>query len=202
MKMKSYIVSEFTKTHDLFGLILRDEKLHQNIINISQACIESLKKGKKIMFCGNGGSAADSQHLAAELVSKLSYDRPALNAMALSVDTSALTAIGNDYGYLYSFSRQVDAVGQEGDVLIGISTSGRSKNVLEALKAAKAKKIITVGFLGQDGRDIGEVADYQINIPSNETPKIQEGHIAAGHIICALIEEDFFGATHNPLRKK
>ena len=200
--MKNYIISEFTKTRDLFDRILLDEKLQQNIINISQACIEALKLGKKIMFCGNGGSAADSQHLSAELVSKLSYDRPALNAMALSVDTSALTAIGNDYGYLYSFSRQVDAVGQEGDVLIGISTSGKSKNVLEALKAAKVKKILTVGFLGQDGRDIGAVVDYQINIPSGETPKIQEAHIATGHIICALIEEDFFGATHNPLRKK
>ncbi len=200
--MKAYIIEEFTKTRDLFEKILVDQKLQNDIIAISNVCIEALRKGKKIMFCGNGGSAADSQHLAAELVSKLSYDRPALNAMSLTVDTSAITAIGNDYGYLYSFSRQVDAVGQEGDVLIGISTSGRSKNVIEAFKSAKAKKIITVGFLGQDGRDMGAMADYQINIPSGETPKIQEGHIASGHIICALIEEDFFGATHNPLRQK
>lgn len=199
--MKSYIISELTKTRDLFEKIVGDEKLHNEMIAIANACIEALKKGKKIMFCGNGGSAADSQHLAAELVSKLSYDRPALNAIALTVDTSALTAIGNDYGYLYSFSRQVDAVGNEGDVLIGISTSGRSKNVFEALKSAKAKKITTVGFLGQDGRDIGAIVDYQMNIPSDETPKIQEGHITAGHIICALIEEDFFGETHNPNRK-
>lgn len=199
--MKNYIISELTKTHDVFTKILHSEKLHQDIIQIAKVCIDSLRRGKKIMFCGNGGSAADSQHLAAELVSKLSYDRPALNALSLTVDTSALTAIGNDYGYLYSFSRQVDAIGQEGDVLIGISTSGRSKNVLEAIKSAKQKKIITVGFLGEDGRDIGQAADYQINIPSNETPKIQEGHITIGHIICALIEDDFFGATHNPNRK-
>ncbi|MBM3580280.1 MAG: D-sedoheptulose 7-phosphate isomerase [Alphaproteobacteria bacterium] len=199
--MKNYIISEFTKTREVFEKILADEKLHKNIEAVSSACIKALRNGKKIMFCGNGGSAADSQHLAAELVSKLSYDRPALNAMALSVDTSALTAIGNDYGYLYSFSRQVDAVGQEGDVLIGISTSGRSKNVVEAMKSAKAKKIVTVGLLGLEGRDIGEIADYQINIPSSETPKIQEGHIATGHIICALIEDEFFGATHNPHRK-
>ena len=199
--MKNYIISEFTKTHELFGKILRDKKLHKDIEAVANICIAALRKGKKIMFCGNGGSAADSQHLSAELVSKLSYDRPALNAIALSVDTSALTAIGNDYGYLHSFSRQVDALGNEGDVLIGISTSGRSKNVLEAIKSAKAKKIITIGLLGQDGRDIGEMSDYQINIPSDETPKIQEGHIAAGHIFCALIEEDFFGATHNPNRK-
>ncbi len=161
-----------------------------------------LNSGGVLYTCGNGGSAADSQHLAAELVSKLSYDRPPLNAMALSVDTSALTAIGNDYGYLHSFSRQLEAVGQAGDVLIGISTSGRSKNVLEALKSAAAKKIITVGFLGENGRDIGEMVDYQINIPSDETPKIQEGHITVGHIICALIEDHFFGATHDPKKKK
>lgn len=200
--MKNYIISEFTKTHELFRKILLDETLQQNIETVANVCIQSLKNGGKVMFCGNGGSAADSQHLAAELVSKLSYDRPPLNAMALTVDTSALTAIGNDYGYLYSFSRQVDAVGHAGDVLIGISTSGRSKNVLEAFKAAQAKKIITVGFLGQNGRDIGEIANHQINIPSDETPKIQEGHITTGHIICALIEDHFFGATHDPMRKK
>jgi D-sedoheptulose 7-phosphate isomerase len=200
--MKNYIISEFTKTRNVFEKISADEKLHHDIETVAKACIESLKQGRKIIFCGNGGSAADSQHLSAELVSKLSYDRPPLNAMALSVDTSALTAIGNDYGYLHSFSRQLEAVGQAGDVLIGISTSGRSKNVLEALKAAKAKKIIAVGFLGENGRDIGAIADYQINIPSDETPKIQEGHIAAGHIICALIEDYFFGATHDPKNKK
>jgi D-sedoheptulose 7-phosphate isomerase len=200
--MKNYIISELTKTRDVFEKILADEKLHRDIETVAKACIESLKQGRKIIFCGNGGSAADSQHLSAELVSKLSYDRPPLNAMALSVDTSALTAIGNDYGYLHSFSRQLEAVGQAGDVLIGISTSGRSKNVLEALKAAKAKKIIAVGFLGENGRDIGAIADCQINIPSDETPKIQEGHIAVGHIICALIEDHFFGATHDPKKKK
>lgn len=200
--MKNYIISEFTKTREVFERILADEKLHHDIETVAKICIESLRHGRKIIFCGNGGSAADSQHLAAELVSKLSYDRPPLNAMALSVDTSALTAIGNDYGFLHSFSRQVEAVGQAGDVLIGISTSGRSKNVLEAFKSAAAKKIIIVGFLGKDGRDIGVIADYQINIPSDETPKIQEGHIAVGHIICALIEDHFFGATHDPKKKK
>ena len=200
--MKHYIISEFTKTQEMMSRILHDRKLHDDIEKIAQVCVESLKNGKKIIFCGNGGSAADSQHLAAELVSKLSYDRPPLNAMSLTVDTSALTAISNDYGYLYSFSRQIDALGNSGDVLIGISTSGRSKNIIEAMKSAKEKKIITVGFLGQDGRDIGKMVDYQINIPSDETPKIQEGHIASGHIICALIEDVFFGATHNPKNKK
>jgi D-sedoheptulose 7-phosphate isomerase len=196
--MRNHILKELKKTHELFGKIVADEKLHQQMEKTAQLCFEALKKGKKIMFCGNGGSAADSQHLAAEFVSRFSYDRPALNAISLTVDTSALTAIGNDYGYLYSFSRQVEAVGNEGDILIGISTSGRSKNVIEAFKSAKAKKIITIGFLGKEGRDIGTISDYQINIPHDETPKIQEGQIAVGHIFCALVEDMFFGETHKP----
>lgn len=191
--MKNYIESEFTKTKELFEKILLDKKLLSDIEKVSEICTNAIKNGKKILLCGNGGSAADSQHLAAELVSKLSFDRPALAAIALTVDTSALTAIGNDYGFIYAFSRQVEAIGNEGDILIGISTSGRSKNIIEAMKSAKAKKIITVGFLGKDGRDIGNLSDYQINIPSDETPKIQEGHIASGHIIFGIIEENIFG---------
>ena len=200
--MKNYILEEYKKTKDLFEKILDNKTLILEIEKITNICYESLKSGGKIMFCGNGGSAADSQHLAAELVSKLCYDRPALNAIALTTDTSTLTSIGNDYGYIYSFSRQIDAISKKGDVLIGISTSGRSKNIIEAIKSAKAKNVITIGFLGENGRDIGELVDYQINIPSSETPKIQEGHIATGHIICALIEEKFFGKTHNPNFKK
>lgn len=200
--MKNFILEEYQKTKNLFERILENKILLLEIEKITNVCFESLKNGGKIMFCGNGGSAADSQHLAAELVSKLCYDRPALNAIALTTDTSTLTSIGNDYGYIYSFSRQVDAISKKGDILIGISTSGRSKNIIEAIKSAKAKNVITIGFLGENGRDIGELVDYQINIPSTETPKIQEGHIATGHIICALIEEKFFGKTHNPNHKK
>lgn len=199
--MIDYIISEYNKTKMVFEKILADSLFQKNIITISDVCIKALQSGKKIMFCGNGGSAADSQHLAAELVSKLYYDRPGLNALALTVDTSAITAIGNDYGYDRSFSRQVEAIGQVGDILFGFSTSGKSKNVIEAIKSAKKKNIICVGFLGANGRDIGELVDYQINIPSDETPKIQEGHIATGHIICAIIEEQIFGAEYNPKRK-
>ena len=199
--MQNYILKEYQKTKDLFDKILHDKKLLLKIEEVTNVCYESLKDGGKIMFCGNGCSAADSQHMAAELVSKLCYDRPALNAIALTTDTSALTAIGNDYGYIYSFSRQIEAIAKEGDVLIWISTSGRSKNILEAIKSAKNKKVITVGFLGEDGRDVGKLVDHQINIPSNETPKIQEGHIATGNIICASIEDKFFGKTHNPNNK-
>ncbi len=189
-------ILEFKKTHELFGKILSNQNLIDNIYEIANVCITAINNNKKIVFCGNGGSAADSQHLAAELVSKLSYNRPALAAMALTVDTSALTAIGNDYGYDYSFSRQIEAIVNEGDVLIGISTSGTSRNIVQAIKSANKKKIITVGFLGENGKDVGELVDYQVNIPSLETPKIQEGHIATGHIICAIIEDYFFGKTH------
>lgn len=196
--MKKNIIQQFQESKNTFEKILNDEKLHKKMEEVVDICYDSLKNGGKIMFCGNGGSAADSQHLAAELVSKLCYDRPALNAMALTTDTSALTAIGNDYGYLYSFSRQVQAVANKGDVLFGISTSGRSKNVIEAIRVAKEKGVITIGLLGQDGRDIGKIADHQLNIPSDKTPNIQEGHIATGHIICSLIEDKFFAKTHKP----
>lgn len=199
--MKQYMQQELEKTRQVITAMMESQSLQDSVETITKTCINALQNGKKIMFCGNGGSAADSQHLAAELVSKLCYDRPGLNAIALTTDTSALTAIGNDYGYERAFARQIQAIGQEGDILIGISTSGRSKNVLEAIKAAKEKNIITVGFLGEDGRDIGALADYQLNIPSMETPKIQEGHICCGHIICALIEEEIFGAQYNPKRK-
>ena len=200
-KTSSFITNQFQKTQKLFTKMISDDALVSQIELAADICYSALKNGKKIMFCGNGGSAADSQHLAAEFVSKLSYDRPALNAIALTTDTSALTAIGNDYGYLHSFSRQVEALGQSGDVLVGISTSGRSKNVLEAIKSANNKNITTIAMLGDDGRDIGEISGYQINIPSSETPKIQEGHIATGHILCALVEDSFFGKTHNPNNK-
>ncbi len=200
--MLEYIKAEYKKTRDLFEKMANDSSFQQNSFKIAMHGVEVLKAGKKIMFCGNGGSAADSQHLAAELVSKLNYDRPGLKGIALTVDTSALTAIGNDYGYLKSFSRQVEAIGQEGDMLFVFSTSGRSANVIEAVKAANAMGIITIGFLGADGRDIGALVKYSINIPSHETPKIQEGHIATGHIICSIIEEEIFGAEYNPARKQ
>ena len=199
--MKNYILDEYSKTKQLFEKILADDVLQDNIVKIVAICVTTLQNKGKIMLCGNGGSAADCQHLAAELVVRLSYDRPALNAIALTVDTSALTAIGNDYGYERSFSRQVEALGISGDVLFALSTSGKSKNVLEAVRSAKQKNITTIGFLGSKGRDIGDIVDYRINIPSDETPKIQEAHIATGHIICSLIEEEIYGQEYNPKRK-
>ncbi len=185
---------ELSQTKELIETMLRDNNFQQNICDIAMLCVDTLKNGNKIMFCGNGGSAADSQHLAAELVSRFNFDRPGLAAIALTTDTSALTAIGNDYGYERVFSRQVEAIGRAGDVIFGFSTSGRSKNILLAFEQAKKMNIKTIGMLGIDGRDIGEISDKQINIPSHYTPKIQEGHICIGHIICGAIEETMFGS--------
>lgn len=154
---------------------------------IAQAVEGSLRGGGKAMFCGNGGSAADAQHLAAEFVGRQNFDRPAAAAVALTVDTSALTAISNDYGYETVFSRQVEALGRPGDVLFGISTSGRSANVVRALAAAKERGVITVAMTGREPRDM-DGAELVLSVPAAETAKIQELHIVCGHIICALVE--------------
>ena len=191
--MKNEILNELQKSQSLITAIINDNLLQENIEEVVNRMIQCFENGNKVLFCGNGGSAADSQHLAAEFVARFNFDRPALNAIALTVDTSALTAIGNDYGYDYVFSRQVEALGVAGDILVGFSTSGRSKNVLAAFEVAKKQNITTIGMLGQDGRDIGNIADISLNMPSSETPKIQEGHIISGHIICALVEEKMFG---------
>jgi D-sedoheptulose 7-phosphate isomerase len=150
------------------------------------------RSGRKILFAGNGGSAADAQHLAGELVSRFNYDRPGLPAFALTTDTSVLTAIGNDYGYERLFARQVEAVGNAGDVLVAIYTSGRSPNILEALRVARAKGLVTVGMTGRGGGRLPELCDHLLRTPSDATPRIQEGHIAMGHTICCLIELALF----------
>jgi D-sedoheptulose 7-phosphate isomerase len=161
------------------------------LADIANTAVESIRAGGKIMFCGNGGSAADSQHLAAELVGRQNYDRAPAAGIALTVDTSALTAIGNDYGYEQVFARQVEALGNAGDVLIGISTSGRSLSVVRAIEAAKAKGITTVSFTGSDPRNMG-IADIRLCVPASETAKIQELHITCGHIVFALVERILF----------
>jgi D-sedoheptulose 7-phosphate isomerase len=162
---------------------------------VAGACVAALGNGRKVLFAGNGGSAADAQHLAAELVSRFAYDRPGLPAFALTTDTSVLTAIGNDYGYEYLFARQLEAVGAAGDVFFGISTSGRSPNVLKALDAARAKGLITVGMTGRTGGQMPERCDYLLRVPSDSTPRVQEGHIAIGHAICQIIEAQLFPKT-------
>jgi D-sedoheptulose 7-phosphate isomerase len=161
------------------------------LAEVADKVVDTLRAGGKIMFCGNGGSAADSQHLAAELVGRQNYNRAAAAGLALTVDSSALTAISNDYGYETVFSRQVEALGNAGDVLIGISTSGRSPNVVRAIDAAKAKGITTVSFTGNDSRDMAN-ADILLPVPAKETAKIQELHITCGHIVFALAERILF----------
>jgi D-sedoheptulose 7-phosphate isomerase len=169
-----------------------DPALHRVLAGAADACIDALRRGHKILFAGNGGSAADAQHLAGELVSRFNYDRPGLAAFALTTDTSVLTAIGNDYGYERVFARQVEAVGVAGDVFVGISTSGRSPNIVAALQVARAKGLVTVGMTGRGGGRLPELCDHCLRTPSDDTPRIQEGHIAMGHTICWLIERAIF----------
>ena len=173
--------------------ILTDESLLRVIGEISEICVKALQKGGKVLFCGNGGSAADAQHLAAELSGRFYFDREPLFAEALHVNTSYLTAVANDYSYDDIFSRLVKAKGREGDVLIGLSTSGNSANVIKAFEVAMETGMITVGLTGETGGKMKEVSDYLINVPSKDTPRIQESHILVGHIICELIETKMFG---------
>ena len=163
------------------------------IREIAEACTAALKAGRKLMFCGNGGSAADSQHLAAELIGRYKLERPAMRAIALTTDTSILTAIGNDYGYDDVFRRQVEGLGEEGDVLIGLSTSGNSRNVLRAFEQAKVMGITTVAVTGAGGGAMGEAADITLAVPATVTNHIQEMHITCGHLICELVELELHG---------
>lgn len=167
------------------------EILQEKIKQSCQKAVFTLKNGGKILLCGNGGSAADAQHIAAELTGRYKKERNSLPAIALTTDTSALTAIGNDYGYEFVFSRQLSGVGQKGDLLIAISTSGNSKNILKAIEVAKEKGIFIIGLSGKDGGKMSEVCDINLIIPSNDTPRIQEMHILIGHIICQAIDDAF-----------
>ncbi len=170
-----------------------DAGLHATLAAAAAATAEALKAGRKLMVAGNGGSAADAQHLVAEFVSRLVEDRPAMRAVALTTDTSILTAIGNDYGYERVFARQIEALGLPGDVFVGISTSGRSPNVLRALELCRERGIVTVGLTGKTGGAMPPLCDYCLRIPSNVTMHIQEAHLALEHIFCMLVERDYFG---------
>lgn len=175
--------------------ILANDKILQTVKHCADVLVTAFKHGNKVLFCGNGGSAADAQHLAAELSGRFYTDRDALPAEALHCNTSYITAIGNDYGYDVIYSRLIKGIGNAGDVLIGLSTSGSSKNIVNAFKVAKEKKIITIAFTGETGGELKHLADHLINVPSTDTPRIQESHIMLGHIICQLTEEQYF----NPL---
>jgi len=172
--------------------LLNDEKKLNLIKSAAEFCIESLARGGKVLLCGNGGSAADAQHIAAELSGRFKYDRPPLYAEALHVNGSYITAVANDYSYDVVFSRLVEAMGNGGDVLIALSTSGNSKNVIEAVKAANGKKMTTIGLTGKEGGKLKELCDICILVPSADTARIQECHITIGHIICEKIEKTMF----------
>ncbi|MBA4175454.1 MAG: phosphoheptose isomerase [Leptothrix sp. (in: Bacteria)] len=169
-----------------------DAALRAAALRAAQACVASLRAGGKVLFAGNGGSAADAQHMAGEFVSRFMYDRPGLAAVALTTDTSILTAIGNDYGYDKLFERQVQALGRRGDVLVAYSTSGSSPNILRALEAARGAGVVTVGFTGNRGGPMGALCDILLAVPSAETPRIQEGHLVLGHVLCGLVERAMF----------
>jgi D-sedoheptulose 7-phosphate isomerase len=173
--------------------IVDDPSLLSQINNISSIIIEAYRKKKKVILFGNGGSAADAQHIAGELVNRLHLEREALPAIALTTDSSVLTSIANDYDYSRIFARQVEALAKEGDVVIGISTSGSSSNVIEAVKTAKEKGAKTVGFTGNKGGKLAELTDFVVSVPSDVTPRVQESHITILHIICCLVERELFG---------
>jgi D-sedoheptulose 7-phosphate isomerase len=172
--------------------ILANDAMIARLDEISNVIAAAFKNGNKILFCGNGGSAADAQHLAAEFSGRFYTDREALHAEALHVNTSYLTAVANDYSYDVVYARLVKGIGHKGDVLIGLSTSGNSKNIIEAFKVAREKAMITVGFTGKTGGTMKEFSNYLLNVPSTDTPRIQESHIMLGHIICQLVEERYF----------
>ncbi|WP_185903657.1 D-sedoheptulose 7-phosphate isomerase [Hathewaya massiliensis] len=177
--------------------ILEDKEFLNLIENVANVIIEAFKRGNKVLVCGNGGSAADSQHMVGEFVSKFRLDRKALPAIALTTNSSILTSIGNDYEYKNIFERQVEALGNKGDILIGISTSGNSENITLAFKKAHEKGLTNIGLLGRDGGENKNHSDISIIVPSNDTARIQESHILIEHILCDLVEQNLFGTDSN-----
>ncbi len=190
--LSDYMRGEFDKSRSLIEAIAGDAALHAQVLDVVRKSVATLRRGNKLLFAGNGGSAADAQHWAAELVSRFHYDRPGLSGIALTTDTSALTAIGNDYGYERVFARQIEALGRAGDLLFAISTSGNSKNILLGIETARAAGIGVIGFTGRRGGAMATQCDICLCMPSDETPKIQEGHELLGHLICGMIEREMF----------
>lgn len=177
---------------DVKELIYSDDKLIKTIEDVVDSIVNCYENGGKVLFCGNGGSAADAQHLAAELSGRFYFDRPPLFAEALHVNTSYVTAVSNDYTFDIIYSRLVQAMGMENDILIGLSTSGNSTNIIKAFETAKGRGMTTIAFTGINGGKIKELSDYLINVPSTDTPRIQEAHIMIGHIVCELVEKGIF----------
>ncbi len=188
----SYIDEHIAASIETKKSILSDNALKSEVHKVAQACVDAYKKGNKVILAGNGGSAADAQHIAAEFVSRFKFDRPGLPSISLATDTSMITAIGNDYGYENVFKRQLEANGKKGDIFFAITTSGNSENIITAIEAAKKMGIKTVGFLGKTGGKINGSTDYTLNVPCTETALIQESHIMLGHMICDFVERSIF----------
>lgn len=190
--MRGYIAGQIQETQRLMSAMLAADALLARVEAAALACITALNNGGKILLAGNGGSAADAQHIAGEFVSRFAFDRPGLPAIALTTDSSILTAIGNDYGYEKLFARQVQAHAQKGDVFIAYSTSGKSPNVIAALQEAKSRGVVCIGMTGNRGGPMQALCEHYLDVPSGDTPKIQEGHAVLGHILCGLVERALF----------
>jgi len=190
--MQEIIKNQIKSSVDIKQKILDSPEIISGIENTSKAIISAFRNKNKLLLAGNGGSAADAQHIAAEFVNRFGFDRPALNAIALTTDTSVITSIGNDSGFENVFARQIEALGNEGDVFIGISTSGTSENIIQALHTCRRKKIVTIGLSGIFGGPMKDLCDVCIKVPSDKTPRIQEAHNLIGHIICSLVENELF----------
>ncbi len=193
--MEEYASAQIAEAQRVMSSMLGDKALLSTLAAAAGACIECMQRGGKILLAGNGGSAADAQHIAGEFVCRFAFDRPGLPAIALTTDTSILTAIGNDYGYERLFARQVQAHDRKGDVLIGYSTSGKSPNILCAFEEARSMQLVCVGLTGNHGGPMRELCDCLLEVPSADTPKIQEGHLVLGHILCGLVENALFKAA-------
>jgi D-sedoheptulose 7-phosphate isomerase len=191
--IKALVKKQLSQSISVLNAVLADEAIHEAVTQAAALTAQAMQAGRKLMVCGNGGSAADSQHLVAEFVSRLTVDRPALRAIALTTDSSILTAIGNDYGYSNVFERQVEALGIKGDVLLAISTSGNSQNCVKALNIARQMGIHTVSFTGNGGGAMKTLSDINVIVPSSITMNIQESHLALEHIFCMIVERCYFG---------
>ena len=193
MKRVNSIKNQISESIDLKKLILNDKNILTLLSTVSTQCLNAIKSNKKIILAGNGGSAADAQHIAAEFVSKFNMDRKSIPALALTTDTSIITSISNDYDFSQIFARQIESLGNEGDIFIGISTSGNSENIIQALKEGKKRGIINVGLTGKNGGRMKDLCDFCLCVPSLDTPRIQESHLMIEHILCGMIEEELFG---------
>lgn len=189
--MKLQLKQNLEDSVKVMTMVKEDQSISNEVINISKQIIYALENDKKVLFFGNGGSAADSQHMSGEFISKFLLNRASLPGIALTTDTSTITSISNDFGYEYIFSRQIEGIGQKGDIAFAFSTSGNSSNVILGLKKAKEMNMKTVGFTGKEGGKMNQLCDYLIKAPSKDVPRIQEVHLLIGHIICQLIEQEF-----------